>query len=562
VQLVDAWRLFGPNLQTRGPSALAEVSFEPGEDVALAVGAWRTELARMAGALGLPVDDAAARVYRGGAVLTFSAPIDVLLPATDVNEWAATSAASVTRGEGPLPLEPLRLELHAELLARKDPNLLLLEAEAFARGLPFVWDDERVTVGAGKTSRTWPKGALPDARSVAWGDLGAIPLALVTGTNGKTTSVRLLARILKCAGHVVGMTTTDGVWIDERLTEPGDYTGPAGAAEVLRSPSIDAAVLETARGGILRRGLAVRRAGVALLTNVTDDHLGHYGIDDLAALARVKAVTGSVIPPSGRVVVHADDRHLMAEAAAFAAPLVLFSTDPASPTILAHRARGGEAWTLDGGWIVRAEGEATRPLVVARDVPIGFGGAATYNLANALGAAASARALGVPDETIARGLMSFTSSAEDNPGRGNLVVRRGVSVLVDFAHNPAAIREVLALVQKLRGPGGQLVVVAGYAGDRSDESARDAARAIFDARPSRVVLRDLRGYLRGRAEGAMPALLEKELEALGMARTSLAVAPSEAEALRTALDASVAGDFVVVLAHLEKDEVRALLASA
>jgi cyanophycin synthetase len=278
--LVDSWRLFGPNLQTRGPAALAEVSFEEGEDVVRAVSAWRVELLRMGTAVGLETPDAAARVYRGGAVLTFSATIDRLLPATDVNEWAVTSAASVLRGEGPSSLEPQRTEIAAALVARASPGLLALEAESAARHVPFLWDDESITLGAGKRSRTWAMAALPAVEAVQWAELGPIPLALVTGTNGKTTSVRLLARILELAGRTVGMTTTDGVSLAGRMVESGDYTGPAGALLALRAPDVDAAVLETARGGILRRGLVVRAADVALLTNVSDDHLGHYGIDD------------------------------------------------------------------------------------------------------------------------------------------------------------------------------------------------------------------------------------------------------------------------------------------
>jgi cyanophycin synthetase len=560
MQLVDSWRLFGPNLQTRGPAVLAEVSFDAGEDVARAVDVWRIELGRMAASLGLDVSDAAARVYRGGAVLTFSASIDVLLPATDVNEWAVVSATSVLAGEGELPLEPRRAELAEALRARTNAALLALEVAAVARGVPFLWDDDAVTLGAGNRSRTWPFAELPAVDAVPWVAVGPIPLALVTGTNGKTTSVRLLAHILACAGHHVGMTTTDGVSLDGQLVESGDYTGPAGALRVLRSPDVDAVVLETARGGILRRGLAVRTADVALLTNVSDDHLGHYGIDDLAALARVKAVVGSVIPSEGRVVVNADDAWLMAEVPSFRAPVVLFSLESEGPVVQAHRARGGEAWLLKDGWLVRASGHEEHQLVLASDVPIGWGGRAPYNLANALGAAACAHALGLSDAHIVAGLTTFTGSVGDNPGRGNLVDKGGIGVLVDFAHNPAGIRSVLALAAGLGTKGGRLLVVAGYAGDRSDESVRDAARAIADARPAFVVLRDLRRYLRGRAPGEIPAMFRSELEKLGVAPAAIEVAPSEADALRLALRASRPGDLVVVLAHLESDEVRAVLA--
>ena len=484
----------------------------------------------------------------------------MLLPATDLNEWAALSACSILRGAGPLPLEPHRTQLAAAIESRKNPLLLALDAEARRRHLPCVWDDESVTLGAGATSMTWPLAGLPAASAVPWEGLRTQPLALVTGTNGKTTSVRLLARILKHAGHVVGMTTTDGVWIDEQEVLSGDYTGPAGATEVLRRKDIDAAVLETARGGILRRGLVVRSANVALLTNVSDDHLGQYGIDDFSTLARVKAVVGRVVPASGRVVVNADDPYLMAESSSFAAPLSLFSLDWESPILGAHVAKGGEGWTVKRGSIVRVSRDEEREVASVRDVPVAFGGAAPYNVANALGAAASARVLGVSDAVIHDGLGCFAPSARDNPGRGNLVDVRGVSVLVDFAHNPAGIRSVLQLALHLRAPGGRLLVIGGYAGDRSDESIRDAARAIFDAGPARVILRDLDGYLRGRAAGEVPALFRAELTRLGLPAAAVSVAASEADALREALLSAVPGDFVLLLAHLDAAGVAAVIA--
>ena len=564
MQLVDAWRLFGPNLQTRGPAALVEVAFDAGEDATTAFGVWRQELIRLAFELGLPVVDPAARVYRGGAVLTFSAAIDVLLAATDAAEWAAQSAVSILHGGAALPLEQIRTTLRETIAASTNPRLVALEAEASKRGLGFLWDEAAVTLGAGRSKQVWPLTSLPRVDEVTWESLERIPIALVTGTNGKTTSVRLLARLLSLSGHSVGMTTTDGVWIGDKCVESGDYTGPAGATEVLGSTTIDAAVLETARGGILRRGVVVRSPQVALITNVSDDHLGHYGIDTLEALARVKAVVGAVVPPSGRVVVNADDPHVMAEARGFVAPLVLFSLDGKSPAVAAHVEKGGEAWTVREGWIVRLDALGETRLTLARELPIAFEGAAVYNVANALGAAASARALGVSDDNLIAGLRTFTSSASDNPGRGNLSNVGGVQVLVDFAHNPAGIRNVLALVSRLKPASGRLAVVAGYAGDRSNESIDEAAQAIFDARPGRIILRDLAGYSRGRAAGEVPSLFLEALLRRGTAKEIVDVAPSESIALRRALDWADAklGDFVLVLAHLESTEVAAVLEDA
>jgi cyanophycin synthetase len=563
MRVVDSWRLFGPNVQTEGPAALVELAFDREDNLGVVVEAVKREVESIAASLGLVLGDFGVRSWRDGAAITVSAPLDILLPVTDILEWAALRVASSLAGGDALPLEPRRTELAAALTASRRPALGALEAEAAKRAVPFLYDDdEGITLGHGARSHTYALGALPDVTAVPWSELGAIPVALVTGTNGKTTTARLLARILSEGGHRVGLTTTDGVSVGSEILEEGDFTGPSGAGQVLRHAGASAAVLETARGGILRRGLAVRAADVAILTNVSDDHLGHYGVADLEALARVKAVTASVVRPSGTIVVNADDACLMAATAGFAAPRVVFSTDESRASWSRHVAAGHEAWTVAEDGIVRVRGGVRTRIAAVADIPITFGGAAPYNVENALAAAAAAAAMGVSDGAIAAGLLGFDSSARDNPGRGNLTRVGGVDVLLDFGHNPEGIRSVLGLVSRLRQRAGRLAVVAGYAGDRSNESARDAAHAIFQAHPARVWLRDLAGYLRGRDAGEMPALLRNELVRLGQSGESVAVASSEAEAVRDALAWAKSGDFIVVLVHLKSREVGAVLAQS
>jgi UDP-N-acetylmuramyl tripeptide synthase len=476
LKLLDSRRLFGPNLDVPGPAAIAEVAFEPEEDAEAALAAWRAHVP----------PDARIRRFRGGAALVLPGPFDQLLWLCDLNEAAIAGAPPP---ETPPPV---------------DAALRAVEAQARARGLPVLVDDEQVSVGLGRGARVAARGAT----DLDWAGAATIPVALVTGTNGKTTSARLLAAIAAAAGHTVGLATTDGIHVGGAAVAAGDYTGPDAARRILRDPRVTLAVLETARGGILRRGLAVAQADVALLTNVAADHLGLYGIDDVDTMARVKGVVGTV---ADVVVVNGDDPRL---AALPFRRRVLF--DPADgPT----------------------------------DIPIAFGGAARHNVANAAGAAAAARVLGLGEEAIARGLRGF----HENPARGDLVAVGPARVLLDFGHNPEAVRAVLGLARALEP--GRLIVVTGLPGDRDDDALRAVAREIAAARPARVYVHDLDGYLRGREPGVVPALVEAALA--GAAETERT--RGEADGVARALAAAAAGDLIVVFPHLDRDAVAGVL---
>lgn len=525
MRIVDSRRLFGPNVQLPGPAALVDVAWDPGEDHGQAIAAWERRLRQV-----VPHHATRARRYAGGASLVVAGEPDELWVLCDVNEWAAAPGEPGTLGPE---------ELRQKIAEARDPALRLLLAAAARRDMPALVDDELVSLGQGRRARIYPRGELPSEETVPWGELGRIPVALVTGTNGKTTSARLAGRMAELDGKVTAVASTDGITLRGELMAEGDFTGPEAARRVLRHPEVEMAILETARGGILRRGLAVSECDAALLTNVSEDHLGLYGIDDVAAMAEVKAVVGHAVRPGGRVVLNGDDESL--GRLTFAAEVTRFS--------LVH----GEAdWSATGGWIER-RGER---LVRVEEMPIAFGGAAPYNVANALGAAALVSTLGVGDAAIGRALREFGGA--DNPGRGNVLDVGGVTVVLDFAHNPEGVRAFLAMAGGLRAPGGRLIVVTAQPGDRRDEAIVAVAREIAAARPARVILHDLAGYLRGRAPGEVPALLRGELD---RARIPVEEAPAEAAALGRALAGAVAGDMVVLFPLLDPPGVRAVLRS-
>ena len=499
--------------------------------------AWSERLAEITAALGWRVQSA---VRRDGtwAALAFTAPIDALFTATVVNEWAWIGAATdgarravstLAADEIQLPAAlPAALERLREMLAEEaNPALVALAERASSEHVPFFADEEQVTVGYGAKSKSWPPRDLPRAHDVAWSALGEIPVALVTGSNGKTTTVRLIAAMLARAGHTVGFCCSDGVGVGGEMLETGDWSGPAGAKRVLREPRVTAAVLESARGGLLRRGLALPRAQAAIVTNIAEDHFGEYGIRTRADLARVKLTVAGVLGASGR-----------------AAPgtLVLNGDDPA--LLGAAPGHGGSV-----EWFSTATPSAGLP--AAAEMPITLDGAAAYNYANALGAAAVARALGVAPAEIADTLRTFGADNADNPGRLERFTVRGVRVWVDYAHNPHGLAALLAAARRdlEANDAGRLGLLLGQAGDREDEAIRALARTAWTATPDRIVLKDLDGYLRGRTAGEVPTLLRDELLRAGASEAQLEHAADEEDGVRILLAWARPGDLLVLPVH-------------
>jgi cyanophycin synthetase len=397
-----------------------------------------------------------------------------------------------------------------------------------------------------------------------------LPAVSVSGTNGKSTVARLVTHILVAAGRHVGSTTSDGVYVDERLVDAGDWTGPGGAAQVLGRSGLDAAVLETARGGILLRGVGYESNDVSVLTNVSSDHLDLQGIHTLPQLAEVKAVICRITRPAGRVVLNADDALVRAVGRRVAAPVALFTLGPgvAGP-VARHISRGGIAYAVRGGIIVELAGTDERPVVPVTDVPIAIGGLAGYNVANALAAAAAARGLGLDVGAVAHGLRDFRPTAALSPGRLNLFRLGRTTVIVDFAHNEAGVEAVLAVANGLAAAGSgrvaPITAIVGTAGDRPDDTLRGIGR-IAAERTQRVAIKETIRYLRGRPRRAVVGRLLEGIAAGGMDPSAVPVYETETAALRGELgdpDGRAAGRrtrrILVLLCHEEREAVLRLL---
>jgi cyanophycin synthetase len=522
----------------------------------------------------------AARPHGSGVTLAFAAPFDQLFTATEVNEWALCSAlqardpgrwpglsealatAALEESHGPADAGPPTLdEARAlERLARlaeaerRAPLRELTEA-AHARGLPWLVDDDEILLGTGVHSRRYTLEALPASADVPWAELHEVPVALVTGSNGKTTTVRLIAACNRTQGRRPGYCCTDGLFVDGEWIERGDYSGPVGARTVLRDRRVEAAVLETARGGILRRGLAVARADVAVVTNVSADHFGEYGIHDLDALADVKLTVGAVVPPRGLLVLNADDVTLRAKAPGLARrfghspPLGWFARDADEVLLVQHREAGGATCGVRAGRLVMARDGAEHDLGPVAGMPISMAGSAAYNVANLAAAALAAAAMGVAPEAVATVFGRFGTDVHDNPGRLMRFETGGVQVIVDYAHNADGLRGLLEVAEGLRADGGRLGLILGHAGNREDADIERLAEVAAEFEPALVVLKELQGYLRGRAPGEVPRILRDALLRAGLPAAALAQRPDELAAARLALDWARPGDVLVLPVH-------------
>ena len=382
-----------------------------------------------------------------------------------------------------------------------------------------------------------------------------IPVASVTGTNGKTTTTRLLGHIGMTAGLVTAWSSTDGVVVQGETVEPGDYSGPAGGRLVLSTPGVQLGILETARGGILLKGVGISVNDVSVVTNVSADHLGLQGIDTVDQLAEVKAVVTKITKPSGWVVLNGDDPRVWAMRSGLKARPWVFSLDPDSPALRESLNLGGRAITvLDGDVVVLRPNGDPDHLAPIVDVPVTLSGLSEHNIANALAATAAALGLGLPREAVVNGLRTFAPDPLHNPGRMNvysLPLPGGgkTTVIIDLAHNEAGLEALLRVAEGLRPPGSAVHLGLGTAGDRTDEILQGLGE-LAGRRADRVSAVHKSDYLRGRETEDLEAQLRIGLSRVGVAEIDSY--PCELEGLQGLVATADRGDVLAVMVHSDR----------
>jgi cyanophycin synthetase len=388
-----------------------------------------------------------------------------------------------------------------------------------------------------------------------------IPVVAVTGTNGKTTTSRMIAHIARADGKVVGWSNTDGIYRDGELVEAGDYSGPSGAGRVLGLPGVEFAVTETARGGILLKGIGLTRNDVSVVTNVSADHLGLQGIDTLDQLAEVKAVVPRITRARGWAVLNGDDPRVFAMRSVTHAHPWVFSRDPNSPAIRETLAEHGRATTVIDGWVsVLRPGADPDPLVELTEVPMTLAGLSRFNVENALAAASAALAIGVPRTTVVDGLRSFRPDPEHNPGRMNIftvplpgpVDGNEATVVIDLAHNEVGLEALLEIMDGVRRPGARLLLGLGAVGDRTDDLIGRLGE-IGAMGADVVAIAHKEKYLRGRERGELDRLLRDGAERVGV--TDVTSYDTEVDCLAGLVAEAGPGDVVGLMCHAQRQEV-------
>ncbi|NRA70850.1 MAG: Mur ligase [Gammaproteobacteria bacterium] len=558
--LDDSRRLTGKNLLWDKPGAIID-AFVEGVDKQKVADVWQHYAKRLLSELGWDNESTCYRIFEDGISIAISAPIDALYVACEINEsaWQCTCCElQELDTESSLLASITRIKL--QLIDEVNPHLLQLIELAKKKNVPYLVDDDEFSLGYGASTQCWNILSLPKLDMIDWSQYKSVPIALITGTNGKSTSVRIMSRIIKESGKCCGVTSTDFIRVGDNILDYGDYSGPGGARMLLRHADTQTAILEVARGGILRRGLPIDRVDAALITNIAEDHLGQYGINTVEALAQTKAVVAKALN-DGTLVLNADDAYLVALAPSLSVNIIWFSLDEYNPMLCQQRENGGEVCFVREQYLVYANytgADINESMIIKiNDIPMTLNGAARHNISNALGAIGLAKCLNINNQAITLALRHFSSDIDDNPGRGNQFDIGGAKVIMDFAHNVHSM-DAMALTT-VNMPANRKFLLLSQAGDRSDVEIINITRSALKMKPDMLVIAELADYLRGRILGEVPNLIAKTAIEYGMSAENIEFVESPFHGSKKIIERLTSSDLALLMVLSERDEVVELL---
>ncbi|MFT5850100.1 MAG: cyanophycin synthetase [Colwellia sp.] len=564
--LDDQRRLTGKSLLWNKPGAIID-AFVSGIDKQTVVDQWLIYVNQLLAAVDWQDESTCYRIFEDGISLAISAPMDALYASCDVNEAAwdfacskiLTGSISDTHQQ---EMDKTVTRLKQMIAEEANPALLNLIDLAINNHVDYLVDDDEFSLGYGKSCQRWPVTSLPDPTQLNWQHYQSIPIALVTGTNGKSTTVRIMSEIIKQSNKCCGVTSTDFIRVGEKIIDYGDYSGPGGARMLLRHPETETAILEVARGGILRRGLPIDHVDAALITNIAEDHLGQYGINTVAGLAQTKAVVAKALT-SGVLVLNADDPYLTALAPTLTVNKCWFSLNENNPVLQQHKAIGGAICFIRDGAIFyctqnTSTGERLESMIVAvNDIPMTLNGAARHNVQNALGATALAKSLHIDSAVIGLALQNFSSNVDDNPGRGNQFKLNGASVIMDFAHNVHGMNAMALTMANI--PASRKFLMLSHAGDRSNDDIIKMTKSALKMKPDILVAAETVEYLRGRELGEISNLIAKVAIESGMSADNIYFSEGPYQGAQQIVNQLSANDLALLIVLSERNKVIELL---
>lgn len=567
--LDDCRRLTGKSLLWEKSGSILD-AFVSGIDKQQVVDQWLIYVKQLLIDVNWSTENTCFRIFEDGVSLAISAPMDALYAACEINEtaWNLTceqfysdlpskSKESEEIKEPVLSYDATVEKIKQTITEELNSKLIHLIALAQQHNAPYLVDDDDFSLGYGATVQTWSVFDLPEPESIHWQQYHALPLALVTGTNGKSTSVRIMSQIIKSSGKCCGVTSTDFIRVGENIIDYGDYSGPGGARMLLRHPDTEFGILEVARGGILRRGLPIDHVDAALITNIAEDHLGQYGINTVEALATAKAVVAKALT-TGTLVLNADDHYLVKLAPSLKVKKCWFSLNEDNIVLQQHKAESGAICFVRGNNLVYCDNLGNECTIVnVNEIPMTLNGAAKHNIQNALGAIGLAKSLGVKNTFIFNALTAFSSNIDDNPGRGNQFEINSATVVMDFAHNVHSMDAMANTTANM--PAKRKYLMLSHAGDRSDDEIINMTKSALKMQPDVLVTAELSDYLRGRELGEIPKLMAETAKSYGMPEKNILFADSPVSGTKIIIDKLEADDLALLMVLSNRDEVVELL---